>query len=183
MQQHRETAVFGGGCFWCLEAVFQQIKGILSVTSGYAGGTMENPNYRVVCEGDTGHAEVVRIEFDSSVISYRELLEIFFSSHDPTTPNRQGNDVGEQYRSIILYTSEAQKKIAEAYIQELTVMGVFPNKIVTQVQPLGKFYEAEAYHQDYYNKNPDQPYCQVVIHPKLAKLRSRHSKLLKAPRR
>ncbi len=144
---------------------------------------MENPNYRVVCEGDTGHAEVVRIEFDSSVISYRELLEIFFSSHDPTTPNRQGNDVGEQYRSIILYTSEAQKKIAEAYIQELTVMGVFPNKIVTQVQPLGKFYEAEAYHQDYYNKNPDQPYCQLVISPKLAKLRSRHSKLLKAPRR
>lgn len=179
MKQHRETAVFGGGCFWCLEALFQQIKGVLSVTSGYAGGTMENPNYRAVCEGDTGHAEVVQIEFDSSVISYRELLEIFFSSHDPTTPNRQGNDVGEQYRSIILYTSEAQKKAAEACIQELTVGRVFPSKMVTQGQPLGKFYEAEAYHQDYYNKNPYQPYCQVVISPKLAKLRKRHGKLLK----
>lgn len=179
MKQHRETAVFGGGCFWCLEAVFQQIKGVLSVTSGFAGGTMENPDYRAVCEGETGHAEVVQIEFDSSVISYRELLEIFFSAHDPTTPNRQGNDVGEQYRSIILYTSEAQKKAAEAYIKELTAMGGLPNKIVTHVQPLEKFYAAEAYHQDYYNKNPHQPYCQLVISPKLAKLRKRYVHLLK----
>jgi len=178
-QQQRETAVFGGGCFWCMEAVFQQIKGVLSVTSGYAGGTRENPNYRAVCDGNTGHAEVIQIEFDPALISYRELLEVFFSTHDPTTPNRQGNDVGEQYRSIILYTSEAQKKAAEAYIKELIAMRVFQNKIVTQLQPLKKFYEAEDYHQDYYNKNPYQPYCQVVINPKLAKLRKKHMKLLK----
>jgi peptide-methionine (S)-S-oxide reductase len=178
MQQQRETAVFGGGCFWCMEAVFQQIQGVLSVKSGYAGGTMKNPNYRAVCDGDTGHAEVVKIEFDTSVISYRELLEVFFSSHDPTTPNRQGNDVGEQYRSIILYTSESQKEMAEAYIQELTAGRVFPNKIVTQVQPLETFYEAEEYHQDYYHKNSNQPYCQVVISPKLAQVRQRHARLL-----
>lgn len=178
-QQQRERAVFGGGCFWCIEAIFQQIKGVLSVASGYAGGAMDNPSYRAVCEGDTGHAEVIQIEFDPSVISYRELLEVFFSSHDPTTLNCQGNDVGEQYRSIILYTNEEQKKIAQAYIKELAAEGVFNGLIVTQVGPLEKFYEAEAYHQDYYNQNSYQPYCQVVISPKLAKLRQKHGKWLK----
>jgi peptide-methionine (S)-S-oxide reductase len=166
------TATLAGGCFWCLEAVFDELKGVNTVVSGYAGGTVPDPSYRDVCSGRTGHAEVVQIIYDPQVVSYRELLEIFFTIHDPTTPNRQGNDVGSQYRSAIFYHDQDQKVAAEKIIAELNAEGIWRNPIVTQLEPYTTFYPAEDYHQDYYNRNRNQPYCRVVIDPKVSKLRA-----------
>src|SRR5437867_9072296 len=163
-----ELATFGGGCFWCLEAVFERLDGVQAVTSGYAGGTRENPTYKEVCGGNTGHAEVIQIEFDPHKISFGKLLEIFFEAHDPTTMNRQGADVGTQYRSIILYHNDAQKQAAEK-AREL-VQWRFPRPVVSEIVPLTKFYKAEEYHQGYFRKNPNAPYCAAVISPKLEKL-------------
>jgi peptide-methionine (S)-S-oxide reductase len=163
-----QTATFGGGCFWCAEAVFQRIPGVKSVTSGFAGGTTPNPSYEQVCTGDTGYAEVIQLKFDPSVVTYEKLLEIFWEAHDPTTLNRQGNDVGTQYRSIILYSDEAQKAAAEKSKAEAAKN--FSTPIVTQIVPLTKFYSAEAYHQNYYNEHSHQSYCQFIIGPKLHKL-------------
>jgi peptide-methionine (S)-S-oxide reductase len=174
-----EIAVFGGGCFWCTEAVFDELRGVRSVVSGYAGGTVENPTYEQVCSGRTGHAEVIRVEFDPSEVGFKDLLTVFFATHDPTTLNRQGNDVGTQYRSTVLYGSEEQKREAEAFIKELNDSKVFGKPVVTTVEPLGKFYAAEAYHQKYYANNPYQPYCQYAIPPKLQKLHKQFTKLLK----
>ena len=176
-----ELATLGGGCFWCLEAVFQRLEGVRSVRSGYAGGDVADPTYEQVCGGRTGHAEVVQVEFDPSVTSYRELLELFFTIHDPTTPNRQGADVGTQYRSIILYHTPEQKTVAEKVVRELEAEGVFDAPIVTELEPLEEFYPAEDYHQNYYNDNPNQPYCRVVIDPKVAKLRAKYADKLKSP--
>jgi peptide-methionine (S)-S-oxide reductase len=169
-QDKLKTAVFGGGCFWCIEAVFERVKGVVSVTSGYAGGETENPNYRDVCSGTTGHAEVVKIEYDPSIIGYEELLEVFWKAHDPTTLNRQGADAGTQYRSIILYTDREQREIAEKSKKELEQPGIFKNPVVTEIKELEKFYPAEDYHQDYYQNNSSAGYCRVVIAPKLKKL-------------
>jgi peptide-methionine (S)-S-oxide reductase len=167
----REVATLGGGCFWCLEAVYDELKGIESIVSGYAGGHVPNPSYRQVCSDTTGHAEVVQITFDPRVISYAELLDVFFTIHDPTTVNRQGNDVGESYRSIILYHSPEQKATAERKIAELTAAHTWDSPIVTQVQPFTTFYPAEDYHQEYYQNNQFQPYCMFVVRPKVAKAR------------
>ena len=169
-QDKLKTAVFGGGCFWCIEAVFERAKGVVSVTSGYAGGETENPNYRDVCSGTTGHAEVVKIEYDPSIIGYEELLEVFWKAHDPTTLNRQGADAGTQYRSIILYTDREQREIAEKSKKELEKAGIFKAPVVTEIKELEKFYPAEDYHQDYYQNNSSAGYCRVVIAPKLKKL-------------
>lgn len=166
-----EVATLGGGCFWCLEAVYGELQGVEQVVSGYAGGHIKNPTYREVCSGATGHAEVVQISFDPSVISYRDLLRIFFTIHDPTTLNRQGADVGTQYRSIILYHNEVQKQTALEVMQEVTQQGMWPNPIVTELKPFDVFYPAEEHHQRYFARNPWQPYCQVVIAPKVAKFR------------
>jgi len=163
-----ELATFGGGCFWCVEAVFERLDGVQSVVAGYAGGTILNPTYKQVCSGTTGHAEVAQISFDPAKISYRQLVDIFWESHDPTTVNRQGADVGTQYRSVIFYHSEEQKKTVEISKQE--AQKNFSQPIVTEIQPLTKFYPAENYHQDYYRNNPNAPYCQFVIKPKLKKL-------------
>jgi len=179
MEQKNEIAVFGGGCFWCTEALFEQLRGVASVTSGYAGGTKENPTYEEVCGGTTGYAEVIKIEYDSNEISYDTLLSVFFSTHDPTTMNQQGNDVGAQYRSIILYTTEEQKSEVEKFIQKLEQEKTFDNLIVTELKPLEKFYDAEAQHQKFYEKNSNQPYCQIIINPKLTKLKEKYSHLLK----
>jgi peptide-methionine (S)-S-oxide reductase len=164
---HTEIATLGGGCFWCTEAVFQMLPGVKSVTSGYAGGTRENPTYKEVCTGDTGHAEVIQIEFDPTAVSYERLLQTFWEAHDPTTLNQQGADRGTQYRSIILYSSEAQRAAAEKSKAEAQKQ--FKRAIVTEIVPLKKFYPAEAYHQDYYRANPNQPYCRAVIQPKVEK--------------
>lgn len=172
-----ETAIFGGGCFWCTEAVFERLKGVGEVMPGYAGGTMPNPTYEQVCSGKTGHAEVLRVDFDPEKISYKDLLTVFFATHDPTTLNQQGSDVGTQYRSIILYTSEQQKEAAEKFIDELNVAG---EQVVTELKPLEKFYEAEAYHHHYFQNNPDQAYCRVVINPKLEKLKTKFANLLQS---
>ena len=178
MSEHRqEVATLGGGCFWCLDAVFRELRGVERVQSGYAGGDYLNPTYRDVCSGLTGHAEVVQVTFDPAVISYRELLEVFFAVHDPTTPNRQGNDVGPQYRSIILYHSRQQKETAESVITELARL--WPDPVVTQVVQASTFYPAEKYHQDYYANNANQPYCQIVIAPKVAKVRKAYLERLK----
>lgn len=174
-----QTAVFGGGCFWCTEAVFQKLKGVEKVTSGYAGGDMSNPDYEHVSMGNTGHAEVIEVQFDSNIISYEILLNVFFSVHDPTTMNKQGNDVGEQYRSVILYTNEEQKQQAEGFIKKLSDEHHFDNPIVTEIKPLGKFYPAEQYHQNYFESNPNQPYCQVVINPKVKKFKEKFAEYLK----
>ena len=171
MASSNQVATFGGGCFWCLEAVFKELRGVIEVVSGYAGGSVKNPSYRDVCSGRTGHAEVVQITFDPGVISYRDLLRIFFSIHDPTTLNRQGADVGTQYRSVIFWHDEAQKQVAQETIRELSDEGVWKAPIVTQVLPLEAFYRAEDYHQNYFDQNPNQPYCQAVVAPKLAKFR------------
>lgn len=179
MPKKSEFAVFGGGCFWCMEAVFRLLKGVSSVVPGYAGGTKPNPSYEEVCLGTTGHAEVITIEFDPSVISYRTLLDVFFASHDPTTVNRQGNDVGEQYRSVIRYADEEQKRQAEQSITELNTEKTFGRPVVTQVKPLAQFFPAENDHRHYFEKNPEQPYCQVVISPKVAKVRERFAHLLR----
>ena len=165
-----EVATLGGGCFWCLEAVFQQLKGVRSVVSGYAGGQTPKPSYRDVCSGTTGHAEVAQITFDPSVVSFREVLEVFFATHDPTTLNRQGNDVGTQYRSVIFYHSAEQNRVADEMTAKLNAE-VFDGKIVTEISPLVEFFPAEDYHQNYFNANPAQPYCQFVVSPKVAKFR------------
>lgn len=180
MNRTAETAVFGGGCFWCTEAVFQRLKGVISVMPGYAGGTTKNPTYANVCTGTTGHAEVVRIEYDPAQISYNDLLTVFFATHDPTTLNRQGPDTGTEYRSIILYTTDDQRREAEAFISRLNNSDPKARPIVTEVCPLTTFYEAEHYHREYYRNNSSAPYCQVVIDPKLAKLHSRFNALLKS---
>lgn len=174
-----ETATFGGGCFWCLEAVFDELRGISRVESGYAGGHVDRPSYQQVCAGITGHAEVVQIDFDPDVVTYRDLLGVFFTIHDPTTKDRQGADVGTQYRSAIYYTSPEQKAEAERMIAELEAEGVY-RRIVTEIAPLDKFWPAEAYHRDYYRRNPDQGYCRAVIGPKVAKLRRFHLDKLSA---
>jgi peptide-methionine (S)-S-oxide reductase len=174
-----ETATLAGGCFWCLEAVYDRLEGVQSVESGYMGGHTPNPTYKRVCDGDTGHAEVVRVTFDPSVVSYRELLEVFFSIHDPTTLNRQGNDVGTQYRSAIFYHTPQQKQEAEALIRELSDAKDFGGRIVTEVVPAAEFYMAEGYHQEYFQNNPAQPYCQFVVAPKVAKFRQKWAKRLK----
>jgi peptide-methionine (S)-S-oxide reductase len=174
-----EVATLGGGCFWCTEAVFNQLKGVEKVESGYSGGIVVNPTYEQVCKGRTGHAEVVQITFDSNVISFREILQIFFTVHDPTTLDRQGNDVGSQYRSVIFYHSDEQKAIAEQVIKEINSAGVWDASIVTEVEPFKAFYRAEEYHQDYFKKNPEQSYCRIVIEPKVAKLRKHYWEKLK----
>jgi len=169
----REVATLAGGCFWCLEAVFELVEGVSGVKSGYAGGTTPEPTYEQVCSGSTGHAEAVEVTFDPSVISYRELLEIFFGIHDPTTLNRQGADVGTQYRSAIFTHSDAQAETARAVIAELDEHGPWDDPIVTEVSPAGAFYAAEAYHDEYFRRNPGQPYCRLVVGPKVAKFRQR----------
>lgn len=172
-------AVFANGCFWCTEAVFLSLKGVISVKSGYTGGAMPNPTYEQVSGGGTGHAEAIRIEYDPSIITYDDLLVVFFNTHNPTTLNRQGNDVGTQYRSAIFYADEEQKMKAEALIRELDDTKAYDVPIVTEVKPLGVFYEAESYHQNYYKNHSDEPYCQLVIAPKLEKLEKRFAELLK----
>lgn len=168
---NHEIATFGSGCFWCTEAVFQEVNGVKAVISGYSGGKRPNPTYEQVCAGATGHAEVIQIHYDSKVVSYTELLEIFWSTHDPTTLNRQGADVGTQYRSVIFYHNEEQKGLATIYKDKLNSSGAFNNPIVTEISPLTQFYEAEKYHQNYYQQNPNQGYCSFVITPKLDKFR------------
>ena len=167
---HLEKATLGGGCFWCVEAVFQRIRGVESVVSGYAGGDTPNPNYEQVCSGRTGHAEVIQVTFDPAVIAFETLLDVFWRSHDPTTLNRQGADRGTQYRSIILYHSDAQREAAEASRAAADAGDLWPDPIVTEIAPLKEFYPAEAQHQDFYNSNPHQPYCMAVIDPKVRKL-------------
>ena len=176
-----EVATFGGGCFWCLDAAFRQLKGVQRVESGYSGGKRPNPSYEQVCSGATGHAEVVQITFDPNVISYRDLLGVFFTIHDPTTLNRQGPDEGTQYRSVVFYHSPEQQKAVLEVMRELKANGVWERPIVTEVAPLGAYYPAEAYHQDYFNKNPNQPYCAAVVAPKVSKFRKAYfDRLVKA---
>lgn len=179
MNNDLETAVFGGGCFWCIEAVFAQLKGAIKVISGYTGGEKKNPTYEEVCSGKTGHAEVIKIDFDSTKITFKELLSVFFALHDPTTLNRQGGDTGTQYRSIILYTSDAQKKEAADFIKKLEEEKIFASPIVTEIKKLKEFYPAENYHQDYFANNPHKPYCQINISPKINKLQKKFQELLK----
>jgi peptide-methionine (S)-S-oxide reductase len=174
-----EIATLAGGCFWCLEAVYADLEGVLRVESGYAGGTVPDPSYQQVCTGTTGHAEVVQVTFDPRVLSYRDLLEVFFNIHDPTTLNRQGHDIGTQYRSAIYYHSPQQKATAEQTIRELSEARRFANPIVTEVAPLTAFYKAEPYHQEYFAHNPFQPYCQAVVGPKVAKFRKQYRERLK----
>jgi peptide-methionine (S)-S-oxide reductase len=176
-----ETAVLGGGCFWCLDAVFRDLNGVISVESGYAGGATPNPSYEEVCSGRTGHAEVVRVTFDSSQLSFRDLLTVFFTIHDPTTLNRQGNDVGTQYRSVVFCETPAQRAIVEDVIKSLTAQKLFSGKIVTEVADAVPFYPAETYHQDYFERNGNQPYCMMVVAPKVAKFRKSFSERLKRP--
>jgi len=179
MAQNNEVAVFGGGCFWCVEAVFMEIKGVNSVASGYSGGHVENPSYYEVCGEQTGHAEVVRLGFDSSQISFKEMLEVFFASHDPTTLNYQGADKGTRYRSVVLYTSEEQRDQTAAFIRELDASGTQPGPVVTQIAEFERFYEAEEEHRQFYLNNPGSMYCQVVISPKVAKVRQKFAKSLR----
>jgi peptide-methionine (S)-S-oxide reductase len=175
----QEQATLAGGCFWCLEAVYVELRGVSSVVSGYAGGSVANPSYEQVCSGRTGHAEVVQVTFDPAEISYRDILEVFFTIHDPTTLNRQGADVGTQYRSAIFYHSPEQERIARSVLQEVSAL--YSNPIVTEVVPLDRFYPAEAYHQDYFARNPNQAYCQFVVAPKVAKARQKFVERLKRP--
>jgi peptide-methionine (S)-S-oxide reductase len=177
--QKKALAVFGGGCFWCTEAVFQRIRGVTAVTPGYAGGSTENPTYEDVSYNETGHAEVVQVEFDPTVISYEELLDVFWHSHDPTTLNRQGADVGTQYRSIILYVDDSQPELAQESLNALAASGEYEAPIVTQIEPLQRFYTAEEYHKNYFNQNPRAPYCQVVIAPKVKKVLEKYGKIAK----
>lgn len=177
--QKLEVATLAGGCFWCLEAVFDDLRGVESVESGYAGGGVSNPTYEQVCNGTTGHAEVVQISFDPQIVSFRELLEVFFTIHDPTTLNRQGADVGTQYRSAIFYHSPEQKEIAESAIAEMNAAGIWDAPIVTEVTPFEKLYMAEDYHQEYYSQNPNQPYCRMVVAPKVAKFRQKFFEKMK----
>ena len=180
MSERREVATFGGGCFWCLEAAFEGLRGVERVVSGYAGGHQANPTYREVCDDTTGHAEVVQITYDPDVVSYRALLEVFFTLHDPTTLNRQGADVGSQYRSIILHHDPGQKAAAEQTIAGFERDQTWKDPIVSEVVPLAEFYPAEDYHQGYFRNNPNQPYCRAVVAPKVAKLRQHHLARLRA---
>ena len=173
MERTNDVAIFGGGCFWCTEAVFAELMGVTSVVPGYAGGNTENPTYRQVCSETTGHAEVSRVEFDPELITYKDLLDVFFSTHDPTTLNRQGADQGTQYRSIILYVNDDQKQQAEAFVEKLDESGILGNPVVTEIVPLEVFYEAEPEHRQFYMANPDSMYCQIVIRPKVAKVREK----------
>lgn len=175
-----EQATFGAGCFWCTEAVFQSLKGVINVVSGYMGGYIRNPTYTEVCNGDTGHAEVVRVTFDPTLISFNELLLVFFKTHNPTTLNAQGNDIGEQYRSVIFYYNDNQKQQAEQMIKTLEKEQIFDKPIVTHVAPASEFYQAEDYHQNYFNQNSDKPYCALVIQPKLAKFTKEFNDKLKS---
>ncbi len=179
MSSNLKTAVFAGGCFWCTEAVFQRLRGVTSVLPGFAGGTVDNPTTDQVYAGNTGHAESIKFEYDPSVISYSDLLAVFFATHDPTTLNRQQYDVGTQYRSTIFYSSEEEKQEAQNYIDQLTKDGVFADPIVTTLEPLTKFYEAEDYHKNYYERNSGQGYCQIIIGPKIAKLKEKFASLLR----
>jgi peptide-methionine (S)-S-oxide reductase len=179
MDSDLQTATLAGGCFWCLEAVFDEVKGIQSVESGYAGGHVANPSYREVCTGTTGHAEATQITFDPGIISYRDVLNVFFAIHDPTTLNRQGADVGTQYRSAIFYHNDEQKSVAENLIKELNAQKIWERPIVTEVTKLDKFYMAEDYHQEYFANNQNQPYCQAVVAPKVTKFRKQHLEMLK----
>ena len=172
MAQRRETATLAGGCFWCLDAVYRDVRGVEEIMSGYTGGRRPNPTYEQVCTGVTGHAEVTKLTFDPEVVSYREILEVFFAIHDPTTLNRQGADAGTQYRSAIFWHTPEQKATAEAVVAELNAAGIWDDPIVTEITPAGPFYAAEEYHQDYYRQNPNQGYCRVVIAPKVAKFRA-----------
>lgn len=174
-----EVATLGGGCFWCTEAIFRELRGVKLVQSGYSGGTIPNPSYRQVCTGTSGHAEVVQITYDPNIIAFKEMLQIFFTTHDPTTLNRQGADVGTQYRSVIFYHSEQQKATAQEVIKEISEAGVWDRPIVTQLVPFEAFYKAEEYHQEYFENNPGQSYCQFVIAPKVAKLRQHYRDKLK----
>lgn len=174
-----DTATFGNGCFWCTEAIFQDLEGVESAVSGYSGGQVENPTYEQVCSGKTGHAEVLQITYDPTKISYEELLKVFWETHDPTTLNRQGNDVGTQYRSAIFYHNDKQKELAEQYKEQLEKSGTFKDPIVTEIVPFEKFYKAEAYHQNYYNENPNQGYCSFVVRPKVEKFQAKHKDMLK----
>ncbi|KAG2433419.1 hypothetical protein HXX76_008477 [Chlamydomonas incerta] len=174
-----EVATLGGGCFWCVEACYNMLRGVQSAISGYANGDTKDPSYKAVCSGTTGHAEVVQITYDPSVISYKEILEIFFTVHDPTTKDRQGNDVGTQYRSIICTHNDSQRAIAQQVIADISAQGLWPAPIVTQVEPLEIFYPAEDYHQDYYVQNPGQGYCRAVVAPKVAKFRQKFNRLIK----
>ena len=178
-EQNREIATLAGGCFWCLEAVFNDLRGVEKVESGYAGGLIPNPSYRQVCTGTTGHAEVVQLTFDPSVVSFKELLEVFFTIHDPTTLNRQGADIGTQYRSAIFYHTPEQKRVAEQVMAELSAAKIWDEPIVTEITPLTVFYPAEDYHQRYYEQNTEQPYCRAVIAPKVAKFRQKYLSKLK----
>lgn len=177
---NEQTAVFGGGCFWCIEAVFNRLDGVRVAESGYMGGHVDKPTYRQVCNGDTGHVEVVRVTFDPARISYDDLLDVFFTVHDPTTLNRQGNDVGEQYRSVVFYTNEEQREQAEARIALLNSTKAYPEPVVTTVEPASTFFVAEGYHQFYYDNNRTQPYCQFVISPKLAKFEKKFAQKMRA---
>jgi len=176
---NKEIATLGGGCFWCTEAVFADLKGVVSVEPGYSGGTMAYPTYEQVCTGKTGHAETVRMTFDPQAISYRDILKVFFTIHDPTTVNRQGDDVGTQYRSVIFYHDEKQKQIAEEVIKEIEAQKIWDGPIVTELSPFKTFYKAEGYHQEYFANNSDQPYCRIVIAPKVAKFRKMYHDRLK----
>ena len=178
--ENLQTVVLGGGCFWCLEAVFDRMQGVTSVESGYMGGHVENPTYRQVCDGDTGHVEVVRVTFDPGKTSYRELLDVFFTIHDPTTLNRQGNDMGTQYRSVIFYSSEEQHREAKKTIDELNAEHIWANPIVTSLEPASKFFIAEDYHQEYFANNGSQPYCQMVVAPKVKKFQQKFAEKMKA---
>lgn len=174
-----KEATFGGGCFWCTEAVFQRIEGVEEVISGYSGGDIKNPSYREVCTGRTGHAEVIRVLYDPEKVKYEELLEVFFKTHDPTTLNRQGNDVGTQYRSVIFYHDEQQEKIAKEVKEKLSKAGIWTDPIVTEISPVKNFYKAEEYHQNYFNNNKNQPYCRIVIIPKLEKFEEVFGEMVK----
>src|SRR3989338_8305605 len=179
MPNNKETIIFGGGCFWCTEAVFEMLKGVISVMPGYAGGTTPNPTYESVSGGQTGHAEVIQVEYNPTQVSLDDLLTVFFATHDPTMPDRQGPDIGPQYRSIILYTAESQKEVSENKIGEINDSNSAGSPLVTEVKLLDKFYPAEEYHRDFYAKNPSQAYCQVVINPKLEKVKKDFANLLK----
>ena len=179
MNTNLQTATLAGGCFWCLEAVYDEIKGVEGVESGYAGGHVDNPTYRAVCNGDTGHAEVIQVHFDPNIVSYRDLLNVFFAIHDPTTLNRQGADTGTQYRSAIFYHDDEQKRIAEELIKDLNAQKIWDRPLVTEVTKLDKFYMAEDYHQEYFANNPYQPYCMAVVSPKVSKFRKHFIEMLK----
>jgi peptide-methionine (S)-S-oxide reductase len=175
-----QQAIFGGGCFWCIEAIFQRVQGVESVSSGYMGGTNPSPTYKQVCGGDTGHVEVVKITFNPEQVSYRELLDIFFTVHDPTTLNRQGNDAGTQYRSVIFYTSDEQRRESEEFISQLESSKAFGAPVITAVEPAAEFYQAEDYHQNYFNDNRYQPYCMFVVGPKVQKFQQKFGEKLRA---